>query len=163
MAKNSIFESKFPASRKSCGHKFGTGGKVLPRRSDGMSFSKIVRAVFEKNAKNRKSAKKTSNLPFLGPCPGPPRDTSVINLVSPNAQLSLEGTCKVWSKSYGQFSRNHQKGCFCGKKNKNTSPIVLSKIFSFPLKIFSIFFSTEKNILSAVSTHMAIYYVIFDR
>ena len=102
MAKNLIFEAQWPASQESYGHKFSTGGKVLPR-SDGMSFSKIVRAVFEKNAKTEKCKK------------GPPRDTSVMNLVSPNAQLSLEGTCKVWFKSYGQFWRNQQKGCFCGK------------------------------------------------
>ena len=118
--KKSIFEAKFPASQCRCryGHKFGFGWAVLPKRSDGMSISEIVRAVFAKNAKNRKSAKKTSNLPFLGPCPGPPRDTSGINLVSPNAQLSLDGTCKVWSQSYGQFSRNHQKGCFWEKNRK---------------------------------------------
>ena len=49
MAKNSIFEAKYAASQCSYGHKFGTGGKVLPRRSDGMSFNEIVWTVFEKS------------------------------------------------------------------------------------------------------------------
>ena len=36
------------------------------------------------------------------------QDTSGINLVSPKAQLSPKGICKVLSKSYRQFLRNHQ-------------------------------------------------------
>ena len=56
--KNLIFEAKFSASQKNYGHEFSTGWTVLPRRSDGMSFSQIVRVVFEKVGKKSKNGQK---------------------------------------------------------------------------------------------------------
>ena len=67
----SHFEAMLPAPLGYYGRKFGTRWKELPRTSGVLSLIQFLRAAFEKNAKNQKSAKKFQIYPFWGFVPDP--------------------------------------------------------------------------------------------
>ena len=96
----------------------------MPSRSDAMSFSQIVRAVFEKKAKNRKSGKKDVKFTLFWAMSR-----------TPQGYLGHKfGIAECPIVSTGSFREITKKAVFRKKMRKNVTNSILKVFFRVLLK-----------------------------